>query len=118
MQGLHSINGVLLVAVNAVAGVIGFVYARRGVDPPRVFAHLLALGQTLLVAQVALGLLLLADDRRTEDRLHYLYGAIALLAVLTPWMYAPREWRSRLIWFAGAVLLGAALSVRAYLTGS
>ena len=118
MQGLHSINGVLLVAVNAVAGVVGLAYARRGMDPPRLFTHLLALGQTLLVAQVALGLLLLADDRRTEDRLHYLYGAIALLAVLAPWVYAPREWRGRLVWFGGAALLGAALGVRAYLTGS
>ena len=45
-------------------------------------AQLLALAQTLLVAQVGLGLLLLSDHRRAADRLHYAYGTFALLAVL------------------------------------
>jgi hypothetical protein len=118
VEALHNVNGVLLVVVNGVAGGIGLLFVRRGVDPPRLFTHLLALGQTLLVAQVALGLLLLADDRRTSDELHYLYGALALLAVLAPWVYAPRDWPRRLAWFAGASLLAAALGIRGYLTGS
>ena len=41
-------------------------------------AQLLALAQTLLVAQVGLGLLLLSDDRRAPDELHYVYGSLAL----------------------------------------
>jgi hypothetical protein len=118
VQGLHSVNGVLLVAVNALAGALGFLYVRRGAEPKRVFSHLLVLGQTLLVAQTALGLLMLSDGQRTADRLHYLYGALALGAVLAPWLYAPGDARARLIWFCGAALLGAALAVRAYLTGS
>ena len=118
MQGIHAVNGILLVAVNALAGAVGLFYARRRAEPSRVFSHLLVLGQTLLVAQAALGLLLLSDDHRTSDRLHYLYGALALGAVLSPWLYAPGDPRARLIWFSGAALLGAALGVRAYLTGS
>jgi len=118
VQGLHSINGVLLIAVNGIAAAIGLVYARRRTEPSRVFTHLLVLGQTLLVAQAALGLLLLSDDHRSSDKLHYLYGALALGAVLAPWLYAPHEARARLIWFCGAALLAAALGVRAYLTGA
>jgi hypothetical protein len=118
VQGLHSINAILLVAVNGVAAVIGLVHVRRRTEPRRAFTHLLALGQTLLVAQAALGLLLLSDGQRTVDRLHYLFGALALGAVLTPWVYAPMEPRTRLLWFCGAALLAAALGVRAYLTGS
>jgi hypothetical protein len=72
--------------------------------------------QTLLVAQVGLGLLLLGDHRRARDHLHYMYGTLALLAVLAPWFYAPPEPRRRLAWFAGATLLAGALGVRAYLT--
>ena len=79
-------------------------------------AHLLALAQTLLVAQVAFGLLLLSDHRRAPDRLHYAYGTFALLAVLSPWLYAPDEPRRRLLWFAGATLVAGALAVRAYMT--
>jgi hypothetical protein len=118
VQGLHSINAILLIAVNGLAALVGLVYYRRRTEPRRAFTHLLALGQTLLVAQAALGLLLLSDDQRSSDRLHYLYGALALGAVLAPWIYAPQEARARLLWFCGAALLAAALGVRAYLTGS
>ena len=88
--------------------------ARRG---PLV-ANLLALAQTLLVAQVALGLLLLSDDRRAADELHYVYGSLSLGAILAPWMYAPAEGPRRLLWFAGTSFLAAALAVRAFMTGS
>jgi hypothetical protein len=81
-------------------------------------AQLLALAQTVLVAQVAIGLLLLADHRRAADRLHYLYGTLALLATLAPWLYAPADPRRRLAWFGGATLVAAALAVRAYMTAT
>jgi hypothetical protein len=118
MTGLHSIIGLLGVVVNGLAGALGAAYVWRRREPRRPFAHLLALGQTLLVAQAALGLLLLSGDERAPDRLHYLYGGLALGAVLSPWFYAPPDPRLRLAWFAGAALLAAALSVRAYTTGS
>lgn len=118
MVGLHSVTAIVLIAVNALAGAVGLVYYRLRTDPPRAFAHLVALGQVLLIGQGAIGLLLLSGDHRAPDRLHYLYGAIALGAVLSPWLYAPPDERRRLLWFAGAALLAAALSVRAYLTGS
>ena len=118
MGGLHSIVGLLAIAVNGLAAVLGGVYLWRRREPSRVFAHLLALGQTLLVAQAAIGLLLLAGDHRATDRLHYVYGGLALAAVLSPWFYAPAEQRARLAWFSGASLLAAALSIRGYTTGS
>jgi hypothetical protein len=65
---------------------------------------------------VALGLLLLSDGLRTVDRLHYLYGALALGAVLSPWFYAPPVPARRLVWFTGASLAGSALAIRAYTT--
>jgi len=81
-------------------------------------AHLLALAQTVLVAQVGLGLLLLSDHRRTAHQLHYVYGTLSLAAVLSPWLYAPGEPRRRLAWFAGATLVAALLAIRAYTTSS
>ncbi len=90
---------------------------RAGGDPGALSRQLLALAQTLLVAQVAVGLLLLGDDRRAPDDLHYVYGTLALAAVLSPWIYAPREPRARLLWFTVATLLAAALGIRAWTTG-
>jgi hypothetical protein len=79
-------------------------------------SHALALAQTLIVAQVALGLLLLADDRHAEKGAHYMYGSLAVLAVAWPFFYAPPDPRRRLLWFGGATLLAAVLALRAYMT--
>ncbi|HUK43730.1 MAG TPA: hypothetical protein VLV28_00395, partial [Gaiellaceae bacterium] len=81
-------------------------------------AHLLAAAQTLLVAQVLFGLILLAEHKRAADRLHYAYGTFALLAVFAPFLYAPSDPRARLLWFGIATLLAAALGVRAYMTAT
>src|SRR4051795_1823355 len=105
----------VLAATFGAAALPGIAYHRRR-EPTGIVTHLLALAQTLLVAQVGLGLLLLSDHRRAADRLHYLYGTVSLLAVLAPWMYAPTERRGRLAWFTGATLVAGALAVRAYLT--
>src|SRR5207253_9490123 len=104
-----------LCAVPALAALVAF---RRGGPAGRIVTQLLALAQTVLVAQVGLGLLLLADHRRAAARLHYLYGSLALLATLAPWLYAPADARRRLLWFGGATLLAAALAVRAYMTAT
>jgi len=116
MLALHAANPVLLIAVNVLAFVWGAVYLRRRRPPGRVYAHVLALGQALVIAQVAIGLLLLSDGRRSADQLHYLYGTLALLAALSPWVYAPPVPARRLAWFVGATLLASALSIRAYTT--
>jgi hypothetical protein len=114
----HSVLAFLVVGVPALAALVGgLVYWRRR-GAGRLLANLLALAQTLLVAQVALGLLLLSDGRSATDDLHYVYGSLSLGAVLAPWMYAPAEGPRRLLWFAGTSLLAAALAVRALLTGS
>ncbi len=118
MLDLHALNGALLVAVNLLAFGWGLVYVRRKRPPGRVYAHLLALAQSLVIAQVALGLLLLSDGLRSVDRLHYVYGALALGAALSPWLYAPPVPSRRLVWFVGASLLASALSIRAYTTAT
>jgi hypothetical protein len=114
MLTAHHVNAVLVIAVCVFASAAAFWARRRRAGS--LVAQLLALAQTLIVAQVALGLLLLSDHRRAKDHLHYAYGTFALLAVLSPWLYAPADPRSRLLWFAVATLVAAALGVRAYMT--
>lgn len=118
MVTVHRIVAFLVVAVTWAAAIVaGVAYYRR--RQPRGFVtHLLALAQTLLVAQVGMGLLLLSDGYRATQQLHYLYGSLSLLAALAPWLYAPADRRARLAWFAGATLVAGALAVRATMTGS
>jgi hypothetical protein len=113
----HTVAFLVLASTFAAAAAGGVAYYRRA-EPRGVVTHLLALAQTLLVTQVGLGLLLLSQHHRAPQRLHYLYGTLALLAALSPWMYAPADRRGRLAWFAGATLVAGALAVRAYTTGT
>jgi len=113
----HTVAFLVLAATWGAAALAGYAYWRRR-EPRGIVTHLLALAQTVLVAQVGLGLLLLSDHHRAPHRLHYLYGTLALLAALSPWLYAPAERRRRLAWFAGATLVAGALAVRAYMTGT
>ncbi|MFL5952906.1 MAG: hypothetical protein ACJ76I_02190 [Gaiellaceae bacterium] len=114
MLTAHHVNAFLVVGACVLASASALWARRRGAG--RTVTHLFALAQTLLVAQVGLGLLLLSRHHRAGDRLHYAYGTLALLAVLSPWLYAPAEPRVRLLWFGVATLLAAALGVRAWMT--
>jgi hypothetical protein len=112
----HAVAFLVLAATFGSAVLAGWAYYRR-TEPRGFTTHLLALAQTLLVAQVGIGLLLLSDHKRAPQHLHYLYGSLSLVAVLSPWLYAPAERRRRLAWFAGATVVAGALAVRAYMTG-
>src|SRR5262245_40208182 len=118
MVSVHETVGAVAIGICAVAALIGgYTYWRpRGAGAMP--THALALAQTALVAQVGIGLLLLADDHRAADKLHYAYGTLALATALSPWFYAPAEGPRRLLWFAGTTALAGALAVRAFMTGS
>jgi hypothetical protein len=116
MLAAHRVLAFAVLGSTALAAVWGgYAYFRPG-RAGALLTHVLALVQTLLVAQVGLGLLLLSDERRADEQLHYVYGSLALGAVLAPWMYAPAEPRRRLAWFAAASLVAGALAVRAFTT--
>jgi hypothetical protein len=116
MLAAHRFVAVLVLIVTPLAFVVGAVVYWRRLRAGDLTSNLLVLTQTLLVAQVGFGLLLLTEDRRSKDQLHYVYGTLALVAVLSPWMYAPPEPRRRLAWFVGATLVAALLAGRAYMT--
>jgi hypothetical protein len=112
----HTVAFLVLAVTWSAAVLAGVSYYRRR-EPRGIVTHLLALAQTVVIAQVGLGLLLLSSHHRAPDRLHYVYGSLSLAAVLAPWLYAPADRRRRLAWFAGATLVAGALAVRAYMTG-
>jgi ABC-type Mn2+/Zn2+ transport system permease subunit len=112
MVTVHHTVAFLVLAATFGAGVAGGIAYYRRAEPRGIVTHLLAL------AQMGIGLVLLSQHHRAPVRLHYLYGTLALLAVLAPWLYAPADRRGRLAWFTGATLVAGALAVRAYLTGT
>lgn len=118
MLSAHHWLAVAVIAVAGTGAVWGGVTWGLRREPALALRHVLALVQTLLVAQIGLGLLLVSDGRRAGDDLHYIYGTLALAVVLAPWFYAPEDSRRRLLWFSATALVAAALAVRAYTTSS
>ena len=118
MLSVHVALGVAVIVVCVASAVLGFVAYRRRGSGGAFVSHALVLAQTLLIAQAAIGLLLLSDGRRAPEKLHYTYGALALGLALTPWFYAPGVGPKRLLWFAVTTLVAGALAVRAFMSGS
>ena len=116
MVTAHHIVAFLVIALSFLAAAAAFFASRRRRGAGKIIVQVLALAQTIVAAQVALGLVLVGEHRRPADRLHYMYGTLALLATFSPWLYAPGEPRRRLLWFGGATLVAGALAIRAYMT--
>lgn len=81
MVGLHIAVGVLLILLNAAAGLVGGIawYRIRASIP---FWYLLRAAQGAVFVQALLGGLLVVTNHEPEDSLHYLYGILPLVVSL------------------------------------
>ena len=78
MVGLHIAVGVILIALNAAAGLVGGVAWYR--DRPSIpFWYLLRAAQVSVFVQALLGGLLVVTNHEPEEGLHYLYGILPLV---------------------------------------
>ncbi|HEY6144709.1 MAG TPA: hypothetical protein VIV13_00425 [Solirubrobacterales bacterium] len=77
MVGLHIAVGVLLITLNAAAGLVGGIswYRDRASIP---FWYLLRAAQASVFLQALLGGLLVVTNHEPEEGLHYLYGILPL----------------------------------------
>ena len=83
---------------------------------PPMWVHFHGVGVTALVAMAAAVFLMIAGAQQQDARTVVVAGGFALMAALSPWLYAPPVPARRLAWFVGATLLATALSIRAFTT--
>jgi heme A synthase len=77
MVGLHIAVGVILISLNAAAGIVGGVAWYR--DRPSIpFWYLLRAAQVSVFVQALLGGLLVVTNHEPKEGLHYLYGILPL----------------------------------------
>jgi uncharacterized membrane protein len=81
VSGVHALLGVGVLATNLLAGVWGAVAWLRD-NPSRVFWYLLRAAQIVVVAQVLLGLTLIATGHGAPQGLHIVYGVSPLVIAL------------------------------------
>jgi len=76
--GLHIAVGVLLIVLNAAAGLVGGIAWYRN-RPSIPFWYLLRAAQVAVFLQALIGGLLVVTDHEPEEGLHYLYGILPLV---------------------------------------
>jgi heme A synthase len=76
--GLHIAVGLLLIVLNAAAGLVGGIAWYRN-RPSIPFWYLLRAAQAAVFLQALLGGLLVVTNHEPEEGLHYLYGILPLV---------------------------------------
>ncbi len=113
---LHYWLGVLVIAINLVAGLWGIAIWRRWLPTGRVYAQVLAASQTVIIGQALIGLLLLSQNLRAAEQLHYVYGLLPAALVVFAYSARRDDIRRNILIFSIAALLASALAVRAFLS--
>lgn len=110
---LHIALGGLVIVVNLVAGVWGLLVWRRKLPAGKAYAQVLAASQTVIFGQAIIGLLLLSQNLRAAQQLHYVYGLLPAALVIFAWSARRNDHLRNALVFSIAALLAAALAVRA-----
>jgi len=110
---LHLWLGMLVIGINLVAGVWGLFVWRQRLPANRSFAQVLAASQTVIVGNAVLGLLLLSQNLRAAEQLHYVYGLLPAGMVIFAYSARRDNHLRNILIFSIAALLAAALSTRA-----
>jgi hypothetical protein len=112
---LHIALGVLVIALNAIAGIWGLLVWRRKLRAGKVFAQVLAASQTVIFGQAVLGLLLLSQHLHAAQQLHYVYGLLPAGMVVFGYSARRDDHLRNVLIFSIAALLSAGLASRAFM---
>lgn len=110
---LHLWLGLIVIAINLIAGIWGLLVWRRKLPANKAYAQVLAASQTVIVGQAIIGLLLLSQNLRAAEQLHYVYGLLPAGMVVFAYSARRDDHLRNILIFSIAALLAAALSIRA-----
>jgi len=103
----------------AAIGIWGLFMYFTGKGVTGSFNGALAIGEVLIIAQVAFGVILYVRGIRPESSVHILYGVTAVVALPFIWSYMrERDARQALLIFSLGALFVAGLAIRGMTTGS
>lgn len=115
---LHDRLSITVMLFMAALGVWGVFIYLRGQSVTGSYAGALAIGEALIVAQVAAGVLVLGAGARAPSSTHYLYGITGVLVLPFAWSYLrDRDQRQALLIYSLIALFIFGLAVRGMMTG-
>jgi asparagine N-glycosylation enzyme membrane subunit Stt3 len=109
---IHLWLGMLVIGINLAAGVWGLLVWRQRLPANRSYAQVLAASQTVIIGQAVLGLLLLSQNLRAAEQLHYVYGLLPAAMVIFAYSARRDNHLRNILIFSIAALLAAALATR------
>jgi hypothetical protein len=115
---VHDRLSVTVMLFMAALGAWGIVAYLRGQSISGSYAGALAIGEALVLVQVAAGAAMLAAGSRPPSPTHYLYGITAILALPFAWSWLRgRSQRQALLIYSLVALFVFGLAVRGMTTG-
>jgi hypothetical protein len=115
---VHDRLSVTVMLFMAAVGAWGIVAYLRGQSISGSYAGALAIGEALVVVQVAAGAAMLVAGTRPPSPTHYLYGITAILALPFAWSWLRgRSQRQALLIYSLIALFIFGLAVRGMITG-
>ena len=110
---IHIWLGFFVIGINLTAGIWGLLVWKRTLPANKVYAQVLAASQTVIIGQAILGLLLLSQNLRAAQQLHYVYGLLPAAMVVFAYSARRDDHLRNILIFSIAALLAAALAARA-----
>ena len=115
---MHDRLSVTVMLFMAAVGAWGIVAYLRGQSISGSYAGALAIGEALVLVQVAAGATMLVTGARAPSATHYLYGITAILALPFAWSWLRgRSQRQALLIYSLIALFIFGLAVRGIVTG-
>ncbi|MEI6625714.1 MAG: hypothetical protein WCO40_05165 [Thermoleophilia bacterium] len=115
MTDIHIGLGVVVIAINLIAGIWGLFVWKQRLPANKVYAQVLAASQTVIIGQAVLGLLLLSQNLRAAQQLHYVYGLLPVAMIIFAYSARGKENGRNILIFSIAALLSMGLATRALL---
>jgi len=112
---IHIGLGVVVIAINLIAGIWGLFVWKQRLPANKVYAQVLAASQTVIIGQAVLGLLLLSQNLRAAQQLHYVYGLLPVAMIIFAYSARGKENGRNILIFSIAALLSMGLATRALL---
>ena len=113
VTNIHIGLGFLVIAINLVAGIWGLLVWRQKLPANKYYAQVLAASQTVIIGQAVLGLLLLSQNLRVAQQLHYVYGLLPVAMIIFAYSARGKENGRNILIFSIAALLSMGLGARA-----
>jgi len=115
---LHDRLSITVMLFMAAVGAWGIFAYLRGQSVSGSYAGALAIGEALVLVQVAAGAITLGTGARAPSATHYLYGITAVLVLPFAWSYLrARDQRQALLIYGLIALFIFGLAVRGITTG-